>query len=113
MKPFKSGKPLANWLLRIALMINLYLIYFNAVTTLNFSNRFFLLAFFALVAGGANIIGGMLTKPLLTIISGLVIWLLSGYKMIVSFDGLAGTIWLHHFIPFAIGFYFLTNGNDK
>jgi len=113
MKPLKSGKIIANWLLRIALMASLYLLYFNIASTLKFLNPTFLIALAMLILGVICILGGFLAKPGLTIIAGVVITVISGYKLVVTFNGVVDNNWLLHSIPFAIGFYFVTNGNDK
>jgi hypothetical protein len=58
-------------------------------------------------------IGGILSKPTLTILSGFVIMAISAYKIAISFNGFHDFDWGFHLVPFAIGFYFITNGNDK
>ena len=112
MKPFYSGKTIANWLLRIALITILGVLYLNVVSALNFKNLSFIIGAVALGLGGLNIVGGLLSRPGITIISGLLISVLSIYKLIVSFNGLFDQFFVMHLIPLALGFYFFANGND-
>jgi len=113
MKSFKSGKPIANWLLRIALIPTLFHLYFTTISTLNFSNLSFYIALI-IIAGGLGILtGGFFSMAGITILSGLVVFLLSIYKSAISFNGTFDMYFTSHLIPLAIGFYFFTNGNDN
>jgi hypothetical protein len=112
MKPFHSGKTLANWLLRFALMAILWVLYFNAASTWNFLSLLFIMAITALCFGILNIMGGLLSKPGLTVVSGLVIFILSIYKLIVSFNGSFDQSFALHLVPLALGFHFFVVGNE-
>ncbi|HEY4788237.1 MAG TPA: hypothetical protein VIH57_19425 [Bacteroidales bacterium] len=113
MKPFKSAKGFANWLLRIALASILYNLYSNVLSTMAFTNLSFLVALAIVVFGFLLLIGGLMAKPTLTIIAGLGITLITVYKIIISFNGMFDHYLVSQLIPLAIGFYFLTNGNDR
>ena len=113
MKPFKSGKGIANWLLRIALTFMLYHLYSNIISTWAFTAFSFIIAMVVIIFGALLIVGGILSKPGLTIISGLAITILSIYKIINSFNGILDHYLITQFIPLALGFYFFTNGNDN
>lgn len=113
MKPLKSGRPLSQWLMRVALILLLFVIYYNTASTLKFTSVPFLIAASALGFGVLLFIGGMLSKPWLTVISGLIISGISIYKIVVSFNGTIDHALILHFIPFALGFHFLCYGNDK
>jgi hypothetical protein len=113
MLPFKSGKGFAIWLLRIALVISVYVLYSNTISTFAFTSLSFLVAGLILLSGILVVIGGLLNKPWLSVISGLVIFLLSGYKIFVSFNGTFDHFIASQFIPIALGFFFFTNGNDN
>ena len=113
MKPFKSGKGIANWLLRIALVAILYNLYNNILSTFALANISYLVALSILIFGILIIIGGFIAKPTLTIISGLVITCLTIYKIIISFNGTIDHYLVSQLIPLTIGFYFFTNGNDQ
>jgi hypothetical protein len=113
MKPFKSGNPIATWMLRIALFSLLFHIYFNPVSTLNFGNITFYLGLSMLLGGVLVIIGGLFSKPGLTIISGLVLFCISLYKIILSFNGIIDSYISIHLITMSLGFFFFTNGNEN
>jgi hypothetical protein len=49
----------------------------------------------------------------LTIISGLMVAIISIYKIIISFNGTIDHYLVWQLIPLSIGFYFFTNGNDN
>jgi hypothetical protein len=112
MKPFKSGKPIALWLLRLSLMPVLFSIYYTTVSTWNFKNLSFYISVFMLISGAVLIISGFLSKPLLTVISGLVIFCISLYKVYITFNGVIDMYVSMHLIPLSLGFFFFTNGNE-
>jgi len=112
MKSFNGGKPVANWLLRISLIAILCVLYLNVVTTWNFRNLSFVIAVIALILGLLNMAGGMFSNNGLTVISGLIIFLLSLYKLIISFNGMLNSSFALQLIPLSLGFYFFAYGND-
>lgn len=113
MKPFKSGKVIANWLLRITLGAVLFQLYFNVLSTLTFTNISFIIALAIIIFGILIIVAGVISKPGLTIISGLMVAIISIYKIIISFNGTIDHYLVWQLIPLSIGFYFFTNGNDN
>jgi hypothetical protein len=112
MKPFHAGKTIANWLLRLALLAILCVLYFNIVSTWNFRNWSYLIAISALFLGILNLVGGLFSMPGITVVSGLIISILSIYKLIVSFNGIFDQYFALHLVPLALGFYFFVYGND-
>jgi hypothetical protein len=113
MKPFKSGKAFANWLLRIALALIIYNLYNNIISTWAVSTLPFILAAVTVIFVILLLVGGIASKSGLTIISGLAVAILSIYKIINGFNGSIDHYLIAQFIPLAIGFYFFTNGNDN
>jgi len=113
MKPFKSGKNIANWLLRIALMALVYHLYSITLSTLVIKNPSFLIAVAIIIFVILLILGGLISKSGMTIISGLAIAIISTYKIVVSFNGIIDHFLILQFITLSIGFYFFTNGNDN
>ena len=111
MKPFKRGKPLANWLLRITLAGFIILIYFHTFQNFNFKAPEFYFSLVYLLLGTMIIIGGLLNTQGLTVVSGLLIFVLSVYFLIVSFKGSFTVYWMDRFLLAALGFYFMTAGN--
>jgi hypothetical protein len=113
MKPFKAGKGVANWILRISLVLTMYLLYWNSISTLRFTNPSFIINFTLVLFSLLLVVGGLFSKSWLTIISGLIIALLTLYKMAISFNGFFDHGMITQLIPFSIGFYFVTNGDEN
>ncbi len=111
MRPFKRGKPLAGWLLRLALAGFIITIHYHAVRTFNYKVPEFYFSLAYLIFAVLIIIGGLLNSPGLTVISGLFIFVLSVYFLIISFKGSFDNYIIDRFIIAALGFYFLTTGN--
>ena len=113
MKPLKRGKPLAGWLLRITLAGFIVLIYFHTVQTFNFRAPEFYISLIYLLLGAMIMIGGLLNTQGLTVVSGLLIFIFSVYFLIVSFKGAVDFHWMNRFMLAALGFYFMTTGNNN
>lgn len=111
MQPFKYGQVVALWLLRITLTIYLFLGYINRISPINFESVRFYVAFAFIIFAVLLLVGGFLSKPGLTVVSGLVIFILSGYQFVVSFDGRIDLDLVMHLFPMSIGFFFLSQGN--
>lgn len=111
MKPFKAAVPLAKWFLRFALLFLILVLFINTLKTLQVKNISFYFATAYILFGVLLIIGGFISKPGLTVISGLIIFGLSLYKLIVNFGGLSDSGMVNFFILAAIGFYFFARGN--
>lgn len=113
MRPFKSGKGLAIWLLRIALLLSVFSLYSNIISTLAFTSSAFMFAAILVILSVLLVIGGLINKPWLTVISGLIISLFTIYKMFVSFNGSVSHYVVFQFFTLAIAVFFFTNGNDN
>lgn len=110
MRPLKSAVPLAKWLLRIALLGLVYQAYFNTFLEFSFNNAEYFFALILVVFAILLVLGGFLSKPSLTVVSGLIVFLvfivLLFIKRINSLEG-----FINYFVPASIGFYFLARGN--
>lgn len=113
MKPFKSGKPVAIWLLRIAFIPLILQLYYNTISTFNMQSIVFYIAIIMFLCSTLIIAGGFLSKPALTIIPGFIVFSISLYKMIISFNGIFDMYFTAHFVPLALGFFFFTNGKES
>ena len=111
MKPLKAAVPLAKWLLRFSLLFFILVLYLNTVLSLDYKNMSFIIAAFFVLFGILLIIGGFLPKASMTVISGLIIFILSIYKIVVAFDGVIEPKLVNYFMTGAIGFYFFARGN--
>lgn len=111
MKPFKSGALFASWLLRLSLVFLIFLLNRESIQSPNFSSvHFYFAAVFCLLAI-LLLFGGILGKPGLTVISGLLI-ALSAISIIVVFKQYyLGIAMANNLLIVSIGFYFFSNGN--
>jgi hypothetical protein len=111
MQPFKYGQVIAMWLLRITLALYLFLSYINRLSPINFESIRFYVSLVFVIFAVLLLVGGFLSKPGLTVISGLIIFLLSAYQLIISFNGRIDISLVMYFFPLSIGFFFLCQGN--
>jgi hypothetical protein len=111
MQPFKYGQVIALWLLRISLVLYLFLGNINGLSRINFESLHFYITIGFVIFSVLLLVGGFLSKPGLTVISGLVIFLLSAYQLVISFDGRVDVNLVLCLFPLAIGFFFLCQGN--
>lgn len=111
MQPFKYGQVIALWLLRITLVLFLFLGNIRSLSPIDFESLRFYIPLAFIIFSVLLLVGGFLSKPGLTVISGLVIFLLSIYQLVISFDGRIGTDIVICLFPLSIGFFFLCQGN--
>lgn len=109
MKPKKGLVPLAKWFLRISVAVLLFNYYFDIFERFSFDSFEYFIAFAMILSAAALIIGGFLKDQTMTVVSGLIICVLSVIMMLV--DGFNFDLLLKHFVPAALGFYFLAKGN--
>ena len=113
MKPLKSGLSFANWLIRLAfiLFVVFNFKFLSEIKTFNFSGKEFYLASAFVLFGALLFIGGFMSKPALTVISGFIISGLAIYKIVILFSGAFENL-VSFIIILAIGFYFACAGNS-
>lgn len=111
MQPLKSGQVVAIWLLRITLVLYLFFDNIYGLRQINFDSIRFYLAFGFVIFAVLLLVGGFISKPGLTVISGLFIFLLSTYQIFLSFDGKIDAGLILYLFPLSIGFFFLCQGN--
>ena len=112
MKPFKSGTAIAAWLLRILILWMVYLYYFSAFKTFEFSGDSFWFAAAYVVFSVLLFTGGFVNKHTLSVISGLFLFLIPVVQLLIiglPADLTSGLFVL--FLPLATGLYFFTHGN--
>ena len=112
MKSLKFLHPVSTWLMRLGFAFYAYTKYWQIFKPLDTKNAMFYVAFAHLLFGLLLLIGGFLKKPVLTVISGLIIFLACGYQAYLSrpfvFDfQLASLI-----LAGSVGLYFFVNGNQ-
>ena len=111
MQPFKYGQVIALWLLRLTLVLYLFFGNIHSLGHINFQSIQFYIPLGLILFSVLLLVGGLLSKPGLTVISGLVIFLLSVYKLVISFDGRIDVNLIICLFPLSIGFFFLCQGN--
>ncbi|MFO8055472.1 MAG: hypothetical protein R6U19_09970 [Bacteroidales bacterium] len=112
MKPFKNLFPLVLWLLRLALVLVVYVRFFENLKAFNYNSlSFFISAAFTLFAL-LLLVGGFGRKHGLTMLSGMVIAVLSVYQMIQLNFVTGHSLALYSLMTVA-GLVFVSNGNRK
>jgi hypothetical protein len=111
MQPFKSGQIVAMWLLRLTVVIYLFLSNIDSLRHFSFSSIQFYVIFGLIIFAILLLVGGFLSKPGLTVISGLMIFLISGYQLVISFNGRVDETLVMFLFPISIGFFFVCQGN--
>ena len=113
MKPIKNLEPAAKWILRIAVVAYIIFTYRNEVMTFNFKSVTYIINLLYVIFAALLLLGGFGKNATLTIISGIVISLISAYKIYISFslNDLANPSIYLFFALFGIGLLFTSKGN--
>lgn len=116
MRPLKAAVPLAKWLLRLSVAFYLIISFYDgfsgfSLNTLNFWFSAILIVFSVLL-----VVGGFSRTASMTVISGLVIFLLCIISIFLIYNSnllFTSTEFsvLGLILPAAIGFYFFSRGN--
>ena len=114
MKPLKSLTAVANWLMRISIVVFIVVHYYNDLKQIDIKHlslNILAIILFSLF-GLLLFIGGFRSKAGLTVISGLIISIISLFFIYQNYNG----VWLDlnmavYIFPFSVGIYFLANGN--
>jgi len=109
MEPLKSLVPFAKWLLRITLGLAVYSIHFSRVLNFDLSSVNWFISTLITLFAVLLLVGGFLKKSKLTVVSGLILFVLSVIMFFLAEPSLSSGIL--HSTPAAIGFYFMARGN--
>jgi hypothetical protein len=113
MEPLRFAYPISNWLLRVALLIMIYMIFFGTYRNFNTSDYHTWIAvgfgLFAILL----FIGGFMKKHTLTIISAILLTLGCCYKIFMHFAFGMDTFVAIWAIFGAITLFFAASGNRK
>lgn len=113
MEPLKFASSASNWILRIAALILVYIIFFVTYRSLNYQSiDFWVACGFGLFAG-LLFIGGFMKKHNLTIISAIVLALGCTYQIFMHFAFQKGGFVAIYAVFGAIALYFAASGNKK
>ena len=112
MKPLKSGLSLVNWIFRISLLLFVIISFYGGLKSFDFLSKGFYISSIFIVTTVLLFMGGVLSKPSITIISGLILSLVS--FVLIFFNSFKLDLEIaNYLIILAIGFYFLCTGNWK
>jgi uncharacterized membrane protein HdeD (DUF308 family) len=112
MKPLKNGLSFANWLFRIGLLVMLLTLFVSRLSNFTPGEKEFYIALAFVASGLLLFIGGFMSKPNITIISGSVIVGLSVFKIISLYAGAFNPLMASFLIILSVGFYFICTGNN-
>jgi len=111
MEPVKSFLPIAKWMLRLALALLIYIRYMDLVLGFSFDSAAYFIAAGLVIFGVLLVAGGFTKKSDLTVVSGLLIFLLA--LIMVFIDNFSVNRLITHFPVAAMGFYFMARGNKN
>ncbi len=110
MKPIKSLSPFALWLLRLALLLMVGLLVWPNLKAVEFTNPNSMIypafGLFALLL----VIGGLMSKHTLTMLSGLAIMLASAWFIYQQYAGITTNL-ATFALTGVVGLHFFVNGN--
>jgi len=110
MRPIKSLSPFAGWLLRLGLVFMVGVLVWPALKQFQFTNLESAITLAFALFAVLVFIGGFMSKHTLTMLSGLVLFLLSVWHLYWNFRGIS-----INFAAYAltgiIGLHFFINGN--
>jgi hypothetical protein len=86
---------------------------FQLFTEFDFKNFGFFIAAAYLFFGILLVAGGFMQKPVLTVTTGLFIFIIPIVQIIRVFPKDLSQVLLIYLIPLSVGFYFFTNGNGE
>jgi len=113
MKPVKALLPFATWLMRLSVVFFVYVIFFSALKGFEIKSIQFYVAFVNIVFGTLLFIGGFMSKPAITVFSGIMLFLVSAYRIFMLLSGGFDSSIALYFIVGTVSLFFVTTGNKK
>ncbi len=113
MKPIKKLRPLAIWLMRIAVLLFVLLAYHEEFTAFNFQSVTFYLSTVFLLFVILLFIGGFLKSQKLTVISALILILATGYHAFLNLQSGFDYNFGVYVVLGSVFVYFFANGNPR
>ena len=114
MKPIKNLEPAAKWILRISLAAYIICLNFRDLGAFNFKSVIYIINLIYTLFAVLLLFGGVSKNATLTIVSGIVLSLISAYKIYVAFslsDLTNPAVYLFLMI-FGVGVFFMAKGNS-
>ncbi len=113
MKPFKRLFPLANWLMRFAVVFFVILTYWKTFTSFNFQSIMFYVAAIYVIFSLLLFIGGFLYNSGLTVLSSLLLILVTGYHAFLNLKSTLDHNFAVYVVLGSVLVYFVTTGNKR
>jgi hypothetical protein len=111
MKPAKGLLQFATWLMRLTIAFFVFVVFFHTIKTLDFKSIQFYVAVAFIIFSSLLFIGGFLSKPGITVFSGLMIFFASVYEIVILFSaGVTAELAMYSVIA-ASALFFVTAGN--
>jgi hypothetical protein len=113
MEPVRSLYALSTWLLRIALLVLVYIIFFTTLRSPDVSSLpFWIAAGFALFSM-MLFVGGFMKKSTMTVIAAVILGLGCLYKIVMYYAFDQGRFIAIFFVLGALSLFFFANGNKQ
>jgi hypothetical protein len=113
MEPVRSLYALSTWLLRVALLVLVYIIFFTTLRSPDVNHvPFWIAAAYALFSM-LLFVGGFMKKSTLTVISAVILGLGCGYKIVMYYFFDQGGFIAIYFVLAALSLFFFANGNKQ
>jgi len=113
MDPVKALYPISSWLLRLAVLVIVYILFFLTLKNFNFNSLEFYIAVAFTIFGILLFLGGFFNKSSLTVISALILLLGCLYKIVMHYAFDKGNSIALYFVFAAITLFFFSNGNKR
>lgn len=111
MKPLKSLLQFATWLMRLAIVSFAFVSFLHALKTFDIKTIQFYIAVAFILFSVLLFIGGFMSKPAITVFSGIMLFFASVYEIVILFsEGINIDISIYAVIA-STSFYFVTAGN--
>jgi hypothetical protein len=113
MRPSKRLFPLANWLMRFAVVLFVLLTYWKSFSAFNFQSVMFYFSAIYVVFSTLLFVGGFLRKDSLTVLSSLLLILVTGYHAFLNLESKLDHNFAVYVVLGSIFVYFFTTGNKR
>jgi len=113
MKPLKSLYPFALWVLRLAVIILVYLLFSKTAFAFDYRHLPFFVALVFIAGAVLLFIGGFSNKHTLTIIASFLLFIASAYHLIITFSTRPDVHFASVFLLLGVALFFITAGNKK
>lgn len=111
MKPIKSLEPFSKWMLRIGVLLFVIVHYWDDFKKIEIKSLHSVLILVFFLFGTLLFVGGLRKNGALTVVSGLLVFLISGYFIFKGFSGVFDKDLLFFIFPASVGLFFSSKGN--